>query len=135
MKDASRVMYVIGKVFNVIEIVCVGLLLIGSIMIVADPARFISTFNEVDPNRTYTLAEISALGITLLVSMIIALAVSIVTLVFANKAIEKLDNGEQKNTLQIVMIVLGVFNSIFYLLGGIFAVVYNGQNNKPAEQN
>lgn len=119
MKNASKVMYLIGKIINIIEIVVASLLLASAIFVIGAPDQFVGKVDKIT-----TVEEAKALGITLLVIAIVILIVSIVILVLANKAKKSLDNGATDNKPHIVMIVIGVLGGdIFYLLGGVFGVI------------
>lgn len=132
MKDASRVMYTIAKVLNIISIVGIALLFIGAITIAANPGEYLSQFQEALNDAAITEEVVLGIAVGLIVYALIALAVLIVCIVLVGKAQNALEDPS-KNAPHIVMIVLAVFSgSLFYLLGGIFGLVANGQN-KPAQ--
>lgn len=132
MKDASRVMYTIAKVLNIISIVGIALLFIGAITIAANPGEYLSQFQEALNDAAITEEVVLGIAVGLIVYALIALAVLIVCIVLVGKAQKALEDPS-KNAPHIVMIVLAVFSgSLFYLLGGIFGLVANGQN-KPAQ--
>lgn len=119
MKNASKVMYLIGKIINIIEIVVASLLLASAIFVIGAPDQFVGKVDKIT-----TAEEAKAMGIALLVIAIIILTISIVILVLASKAKKALDNGATDNKPHIIMIVIGVLGGdIFYLLGGVFGVI------------
>lgn len=134
MKDASRVLYKIGRIFNIIEIVCAALFFFTSIAMLTDTAKFVQVLNESNPATAYTAETVTALAVTLLIAMIFAVALSIITLVLSKKAIDNLQSGNNNNGIHIAMLVLGIFSSLFHFLGGIFALVANGQNTTAPQQ-
>ena len=77
-----------------------------------------------------TAEQIAVLGVGLIVAGVISLIIEIVVLVFASKAIKAVGDGAKSNAPHIIMIVIGVIGSdIFYLLGGIFGLVSESQDN------
>jgi len=117
MSNASKIMYTIGKVINVIEIIATALALLFGVLVLI--------FGEsVIPDMTM-LGELTAMtaGTGLTVGGVIALVLSVVTLILANNATRALENGRADNAPHIIMIVIGVLGDVFYLLGGIFGIV------------
>ena len=121
MDKASKVMYSIGKVFNVIEIIMAGLAIIGGIIALSNPMMF--------NNMQVAPEQIKAVAIALIVGGIIALLVSIIVLTLATNAQNTLNDGVTENTPHIIMIVIGILSTdIFYTLGGIFGIVSENNN-------
>ena len=118
MKEASKTMYTIGKIFMIIDIVTFALLFITGILMRAY-AGYIHKYMDTD----YELEEIEnsttilwILSLVLLIIMIILFIVSLAT--------RKRINYYAINTKpHIIMLVIGAFCNIFYLLGGIFGLV------------
>ena len=128
MAKASQVMYLIGKIINIIEIVCAALLLLAGAICVSMPEEFIGKIDKIT-----TAEEAKAFGVTIIVIAVIMLIVSIVVLALANKAKKAVAKGSKQNAPHIIMIVIGVIGGdIFYLLGGVFGLV--AQNNAPQQQ-
>ena len=117
MTNASKVLYIIGKVVNVIEIVATGLALIFGVLVIIFGDRIIPDMPMFADMTVY------ATGTGFTVGGLVALAASIATLVFANYATKSLENGRVENAPHIIMIVVGVFGNIFYIIGGIFGLV------------
>ena len=125
MKSAAKILYTIGKVINIIGIVACAILVAAGIAVSALGAQAIET-NGVE----LTAEQIAVLGVGLIVAGVISLIIEIVVLVFASKAIKAVGDGAKSNAPHIIMIVIGVIGSdIFYLLGGIFGLVSESQDN------
>ena len=116
MGKASKIMYTIGRIFNIVGIVISAIvLLLGMIFTIIGGVE-----NAADDNTAALLAS----GLSMLVSGIICLAIEIVVFVLASKASKALENNTTENKPHIIMIVVGAVGSdIFYLLGGIFGLV------------
>ena len=118
MKSASKVMYTIGRVFNIIAIVLFAILLIFGIVFAATPDKIVELsedFAEADAARAY--------GVTLIIVAAIFLIIYSVICGLAGHARKALNNGRTDKAPHIIMIIVGVFGDIFYLLGGIFGLV------------
>ena len=121
MKSASRVLYIVGRVFNVVTMIfaLVGIIL-GAIFIalkdqIAEACADLEYFN--------TAKEIEVIGIVFLVSSIIGLLVYVVIFILATNASKKLKEGSTEVAPHVLMLIVGLFGDIFYLLGGIFGIV------------
>ena len=123
MKNASKILYTVGKVVNVIEIVLTSLALVFGVLVLIFGRQIIPDI----PMIIDITAIATGTGFT--VGGVVALIFSIVTLVLANNATRALENGTVDNAPHIVMIVIGVFGDIFYLLGGIFGIVSENTEN------
>ena len=120
MGKASKVLYTIGKVFNIIEIVFLVVLLVGGIIINASPEMLVESMPEA--YETVEMAKAASVG--LIVAAIIGLIVSIVVLIFAIRAKKAVDDGKKNLAPHIIMVVIGVISGdMFYLLGGIFGII------------
>jgi len=124
MKVASKIMYTIGKVINIIEIILHMIIITAGILIINLAEKIFES--QSNPNK-YSVDEIRNAGTLLLVIGIVFLIVAIVILVLASIAQSKLYNNKKDNAPHIVMIVIGVFGDIFYLLGGVFGLVAEEQ--------
>ena len=121
MEKASKILYTVGKVFNVIEIVMTSLTLVLGILITLFGESIVENVRMVTDSLNGIITVGTGTGF--IIGGTIALIVSIVTLVLANNATKSLQNGQKDNAPHIVMIIIGVFGDIFYLLGGIFGLV------------
>ena len=129
MKQASQVLYTIGKVFNIIGIVVTSLLLILPIIMIAMPQELYNQQVALDTNKL-SVEQIKALGVGLLIGLIIAIVVLVVVLCLANYASKKLKNDTKDTAPHIIMIVIGVFGSLLYLIGGILGLAAESEENK-----
>ena len=128
MQKAAGILYTVGKVFNIIGIVVMGILILGSVAMLADSQQY---FNQYAADlQVATLEEFTTLITGMLIGCIIALAIQIITLVFANKGKKALGNGEVKP--QIIVLVFAILGeSIFYLIASILGLVLASSNKKP----
>ncbi|MBO4572826.1 MAG: hypothetical protein J5762_03560 [Clostridia bacterium] len=117
MGSASKILYTVGKVVNIIEIVMTSLMLLLGLVVMIFGETVAANIEALSGMLTMA----SGTGFT--IGGAVALVISIVTLVLANNATRALDNGVKENAPHIVMIVIGVLGDIFYLLGGIFGLV------------
>lgn len=127
MKNASSIMYTIGKVFNII-----GLFLYAGLMALGIVARALAKdiYERRTPGATYTEADVRIVGTVLMVIGIVMIFVSLVVLIIASIAKSKLKNNNRDIAPHVVMIVIGIFGDIFYLLGGVFGVVAETSENQ-----
>jgi len=118
MRNASETMYKIGRVFSFVLLGLTALLIViySILMIVA----------AVDGRFPAYLGNV--IGYT------IWLALVIVAIILASRAIKAIDENKSENGPHITMIVVGAISGdIFYLLGGIFGVIANGQESEKKD--
>ena len=122
MRNSSQIMYKIGRIFSFI---LVGLYALLAIL-----------------NTIWLIVHIvdgaSAAGITSdvlgIVFALIWIALTIVCIVLATKAIKDMQEDAKNNQPHIIMIVFGaICGDVFYVLGGIFGLIANNQE-KNEEQ-
>ncbi len=120
MKTASKVMYTLGTIFNIIGIFLWAIFIVLGIL-----TRTFSKdiFERRTAGATYTEADVKIVGTVLMVTGIIAIVITIIVLILAAYARRKLNNNQRDLAPHIIMIVIGVFGSLFYLLGGVFGLV------------
>lgn len=114
MKNASKTMYRIGRLFNFIFLGLGALLFVlGLIIIIAAD----------DAEGKATGTSCLSIGVFYLVTAIIALILS-------GKALRAIGDGKENRKPHIIMIVIGAISSdIFYLLGGIFGIIAESQDH------
>ena len=112
MQNASKKMYSIGNVFNIIMIVLSGLGIVLSLILM---------IGGIDKGGVGGSAEIVE-GIALMFYFIILLVFSIVARIFAGRVNWEADFEDVKKA-HILMIVFGALSNLFYLLGGIFGLI------------
>ena len=130
MKKASGIMYTIGKVINIIEIVCNAILVLFGALIIANKEDLFAELIKDPANNITSVSQVNSIGLTLLIAGIVACVISIVILILAIKAKKAISQNKKGITPHIVMIVVGVFGDIFYLLGGIFGLVATTQQEQ-----
>lgn len=123
MGNASKILYTVGKVVNIIEIVMTSLMLLLGLVVMIFGETVAANIEALSTMLTMA----SGTGFT--IGGAVALVISIVTLVLANNATRALDNGIKENAPHVVMIVIGALGDIFYLLGGIFGLVAENTEN------
>ena len=139
MNDTSKTFYKVGNVFNIIKIVLSiifsGLFFLARAHTDADVTYdFNKDMYDNDFEDWLSVSELKSLLLTLAIFFIIFAVLLVVIHVFAKKAKKDLDSTNPKNNLHIVVIVLGIFtNSLFYILGAIFGIVFSVRHNNKNE--
>ena len=122
MKSASRVMYIIGKVFNIIEMVLTPFIVVLGALCIAYKSEVFNKLVE-DHLTTLTSAEqVKYLGISLIIFGVIALIISVVIFLLAKRASNSLKTNDKNTTPHVIMLVIGIFGDIFYFLAGLFGL-------------
>lgn len=122
MKNASRVLYTVGKVINIIEIVCAVLMIALGAVAIAMPEKIAAESAAQGISKYDSPAEVKAAGMTILITAIVLLVVSVIIFALAKKATKSLKNGATDTTPHVIMLVIGLFGDIFYFLGGFFGI-------------
>ena len=135
MEKSAKIMYIIGKVFTIISLVMMVFgIILGIIMM--NNAQMI--YDQLPAGTVESVEYIKFLGQYTLILSIVLIIVYIALIVLISKAKKALDEGSTKQGLHIAMIVIGALSfDIFYLLGGIFALVAIGSKNsipQPASE-
>ena len=121
MGKASKSLYLVGKVINVVELILAALaMVLGLIVMTTDSGAAQTALTGVTDVMTRMGISLSGMGV--FVGSTIMLVASIVTLALAIWAGRAIDNGRVDITPHVVMIVVGVFGNVFYLLGGVFGL-------------
>ncbi|MBO4569602.1 MAG: hypothetical protein J5689_00075 [Clostridia bacterium] len=123
MKNVSKIMYTIGKVFNIIEIVGAAIMVALGILIMANPTAIAEEAVKQGASAIDTPAQAYACGIFVLITSIIALVVAVVIFALAKKATKDLKEEPKKVTAHTIMLVIGIFGDLFYFLGGLFGIL------------
>jgi len=118
MIDASKLMYSIGKIFNIIEIASCAINMIAGILLRIF-AIDIQAMIEADTTLEQVISSSNILWILSLVYLILSILFFVISII-----IRKNINYSTANTkAHILMIIIGVIINIFYTLGGIFGLV------------
>ena len=120
MKKASRVLYTIGRVFNIIGIV----LFITLAIIFAVGAFDEETAARIAVDMKEPLQTVKDLCMTCFVLFLIEGILNIVTLILAIRAGRSIRNEDGKIAPHVTMIVIGALAwDPFYFIGGILGTV------------
>lgn len=123
MGKTSKIMYTIGRIFNIVELVCTALMVVAGIILTALHGNLVSD----------EMPEEAALGtgLGILIAGIISFIIVLVVYLLATKAQKSIGNGTTEKAPHIMMIVIGAIGGdIFYLLGGIFGLVAEGREDE-----
>lgn len=126
MKLAAKIMYIIGRISNIIYLVfAICMLVIG---IISAAGGALGAVADAEKEAEAYLAAIGG-GVGLITAGVILFVISLVVLILSKKGITALNNNTTENAPHIVMIVIGAIGqNIFYILGGIFALVAEHTN-------
>ena len=126
MRTASKTLYLIGYIFNIIDIVfmiitlIVGAVGLGSAALIAQIAE--DTKQSVPYIHNVLLVMVIAIAISLVVHFIILLLVG--------RARRNLNQANGKVSAHVFLLVLGILGmNIFYFLGSIFGLVTAGEDS------
>ena len=145
MKKASKVLYVIAIVLNCLNFfVCIGMFC-GAYIMKRFPNTVAKYAAEYGIKELNTVAKVLNMVTPVIIAGIVALAFSIVLLVFGVRALKALNRNESRVAPHVVVIVLSALDGeIFYLLASIFGAVNVSrtkqqalppQQTPPAEEN
>lgn len=120
MKNASEIMYKIGKIINIIMIpVSVLLLVIGAVLIATTPVS-----DQMTPEELQKIASAS----TCIGYGVYFLIVSVLSIIICPKKHKEIANGSTEIAPRVFLIVFGaIADNIFYVLAGIFGLVARSQ--------
>lgn len=134
MKSASRAMYIVGKVFNIIEMVLTPFIVVFGALCIAYKNEI---FNKLFEEHLTTLSspeQVKYLGISLIIFGVVAFIISLVIYLLARKASRSLANGDKSTTPHVIMLVIGIFGDIFYFLAGLFGVLSINENTEQTKE-
>lgn len=115
MKNASKTMYKIGRVFSFVLLGIAALLtVIYTILMIVEATK---------GNFPAYLGSV--------IGYVIWVALVVVVIILASNALRSIEQDSKANGPHILMIVFGAISGdIFYLLGGIFGLVAIGQEEE-----
>ena len=143
MSKANRIMYLIGLIFNVLEIVT---LLVGAFALALAIGASDELFSKLPEDIKTQFADAAAFKswlITGCVACIFGLLISVTILVLSRVSKKAQETGVHAKGWSIVILILGVFNNLFYFVAGILGLVEQpeakpqeaiAQETKPAKQ-
>ena len=122
MRNASQVMYKIGRIFSFVLLALFAVLfVVYSILLVVHIIQ--------DAGAAVIGSDIGTM-----IWALIWTGLVIVLIILATRAIKTMQEDSKANAPHIVMIVFGaITGDIFYLLGGIFGLIAIGQENGSQE--
>ena len=125
MKNASEIMYKIGKIINSIMIpVSILLIVLGVIGFVAGATQAASSSGQAEPEGLAAAAAAS----TCVGYGVYFLIVSVLSIIICPMKHKEIANGSTEIAPRVFLIVFGaIADNIFYVLAGIFGLVARSQ--------
>jgi len=134
MKSASKTMYLVGKILNIIAIILFIIFAIVCGVAVGNKEELANTGKIVVDGRVITNPEeIAQIYNGLLVFCIISIIVLIIVLIIRGFAVRSLSRRGSQKFPHILMLIIGIVScDIFYFLGAIFGLVH--ESNQDDEE-
>ena len=134
MKKASKIMYLLGKIFTIIGLVGDALgIAFGGISIAHNEEIFQKLVESGTQGDIQNAAQVKELGLTIIVACIFSIILAVVILALIENARKAVYENRPAKKLHIWLIVLGALNSLFILLGGAFALAALSEEQPNAE--
>ena len=135
MRKASKVMYAIAIILNCLNFLAVVGLFAGAFFMKRYPSQVAKIAAEYGINELNTVTKVLNMVTPVIIAGFLALAFSIVLLIFGLRALRALEKNETNSTPHIVVIVISALcGDLFYLLASIFGTVNASQvNRQPAQ--
>lgn len=135
MKNASEIMYKIGKIINIVLIPLSAFLIILGVILGAMGAVTASSSTDLTQEEIQAAIALSSSGISMAVVFFFILIFEIVSLIVCTKKKQEIDNGSDEVAPRVFLIVFGVIaDNIFYVLAGIFSLVARSQEQNNNQQ-
>ena len=137
MKEASRILYIIGRVFNIISLVCQALGIVGGFYAAGNSTWLYNELVAAGVENVPPVQEIYQASVSVVFGCVIGLGIAIAIHILVSKAIKAVEENKPNKKLHIAMIVLGAMDNLFCLLGGVFALsaIKNiSQTQEPEQQ-
>ena len=128
MKNASEIMYKIGKIINIIMIPLSVLFLIIGIAVIAS-TQVSDTMPSAEADKIAAASTLIGYGIVFLIT-------SILSIIICPMKHKEIENGSKEVAPRVFIIVFGaIAENIFYVLAGIFSLVARSQelNSTPSD--
>ena len=123
MKKASSVMYLLGRIFEILEIIFSAFGAFIGFVAAQNSELVYQKIVESGANTDITsAAQVKEVGIGMIISCAIAIVLGVVVLTLLARAKFAVEESKPAKKLHISLIVLGVFTNLFILLGGAFAL-------------
>ncbi len=120
MKTASKVMYIIGMITNVLLFIATTLMLVVFIIGKVNP----DVANQIAEQLKQTVPYVDQLlgaGIGVTVFLLVA---NLIVLIIAISAIKNLNRGTGRVGTHVILMIGGIISwDIFYFLGGLFGII------------
>ena len=129
MKSSIKTMYKVGKIFNMIAIVLSSLMFFAGMFTLIFKERVA----ELGIKNIETAGAAERLGIVLLIVAAVSIILEIAFYVCASKADRFTREDKDTYVDHTTMVVIGIIGNIFYLIGGIFGLVYLNQKESEKE--
>ena len=126
MKRASTIFYRLGQVFTIIFAIIYSLFLAIGVTVMV-----VGIINNATP--------LIIVGVILTIVFVFLLAMDIVLIVIANKAVKSMKQQEGKVSPHILLIIFGLLSmDYFYVIGGVLGIITTKKdkeaiNNAPIE--
>jgi len=136
MKKTSSIMYLLGRIFEILEIVVsVFGIFIGFVAATRSEEIYQKIVESGASTDITGPAQVKEVGLGMLVTCILAIVIGIVVLTLLARAKNAVEEGKPARKLHIAMIVFGLCTNLFILLGGAFALGASEavQANPPEE--
>ena len=122
MKTACRVMYILGTIFNIVALVLALLGIAGGVTYLVIP-------DKIAAEQGIAVEVVKQTGMSALIAAIVWTVIELLVLIFALIARKAINNKKKDIWPHVVMIVVGAIGDLFFLLGGIFGLVAESQEN------
>lgn len=120
MKTASKVMYIIGMITNVLLFIAATLMLVVFIIGKVNP----DVANQIAERLKQTVPYVDQLlgaGIGVTIFLLVA---NLIVLIIAISAIKNLNKGTGRVGTHVILMIGGIISwDIFYFLGGLFGII------------
>ncbi len=131
MKVASKVLYIVGLVMNILQIMaCIFYCCFAHVY----AQRVIAYLNEAGVNPSQYGLTVELVMAALLSGLITFIVLNVVAVVFGSIAVYRASKNDPNKTHHILAIVAGgLSDSAFYIVGGILGLVASKNDAKQVE--
>ena len=123
MKKASSIMYLLGRIFEIVEVVVSAFMVFVGIVAATRSEEIYQKILESGATTDISgPAQVKEVGIGIVVCAVVAIVFGVVVLTLLAYAKHAVEEAKEARKLHIAMIVFGVCTNLFILLGGAFAL-------------